>query len=379
MTACALISPDGILQPSLISDVAVTFEGTNTIDSRPGRLTIANQGRPDPRLYLARKTYILSPQAAIAVSGREMEIGNFLRAAGPLLEQAALGQRPMREIGALADAFAGHVDVVGAYVPDPDDEGKVELNFVRPNRLGTAEIGRLGKVSAIGSGRHALLRLLGEFERRIPEGEHVSSKEAARLLNQQRIYTEIYGGANVNPNWGGFVETTYYDSGTRSWLRQESVLCVHYQASYANGVFSDFGIINRIIAYDPSNSGRILTVLGDEAGKLYFTDYVIRDLLNPATSVASTEDYWARFVPSKVLVTTVIGTKFLGKGIFNGSAGFGAFDTGPEDPAYLIVQPGLFQLHIHQPALEAMFETARESVRQGGGPVAGPSPYPQPR
>jgi hypothetical protein len=360
VTGCVLISPEEIPFPIIVSDVAVTVPGSK-LDLRPGRLPVqlsrTNQG-PE---HLARKSYILSDRCAVALAGSASDIEDFLTFARPVLNQAAAGGRPMRDLGQYADSFSGNVELVGAYVME---DGR--RNLVRPNATGTQLMGRLGQVSAIGSGRDALLRVLRSYERMFPADQSSGTVafNAARNLNQSRIYEEIFSNPK-DSSWGGYLESLIWNHELQRWIRSPKALCLHYQVLLNGMDCTQSGLVNRVIAYDPTGPGRLLTVLYHPEAGIHANDFVLRDLLDGGTEVPDSKTQWIDWVPKEVLVTVAVASKVNDDGSFFGRISHFNYEVSDLRKTRLSVGRESFSLEVDEEAIEYFLEEAKRSLLAG--------------
>lgn len=211
MTACAYISPKG--HPALIADTLVSLS-----DLDPGlhrRPTSVNVERDQVFVSsrVARKLYILNRRAAVAVAGNELNVTRFLKDAADQIDLSSMTERPMQQIGALADDY-GDIQVIGAYRFEDD-----RINEVGP-RNNSFELPHLGECKAIGSGATDLKRLLSEYDQQLPRSGNLINEplEAIRgvasAVNAKMLVEELVG---INRSWGAFVEHAWFDHRRVAW------------------------------------------------------------------------------------------------------------------------------------------------------------------
>jgi hypothetical protein len=355
VTGCALISPTEVNFPILLGDTVVTVEG------RPSSHRIAPTRIREPfehadfqQVYLARKTYILNDNTAIAVAGEEGPIAEFLDAAALVLEDPTWAHRPMRALAQHVKGFSG-VEVIGAYVRPSQPRF---LNFLHPLRQGPKLFPRLGQVFAVGTGAPEIIALLQRYEDGTthPEDNPSRAFNAARFVQHCRAGEEIFL-KDWDPSWGGFIERLHFDYDLGRWVRQPKTLHLYFQANLEHGKLSDFQLIDRFFAYDPGGDiGQVLCALGRPAG-VTLVSHVLANLLLPPAAHIPSKNHWSDWRPDEVIVTAVVaGTKHVV---------MGSFDPRKEtDETYLKVGSERFQFSFPWTAVSKVFDGLRKRLAQ---------------
>lgn len=299
MTACVLISPDlGGPAPVLVSDTIISMEGKPELSVAIGRIP-RGEAAYWTAVRLARKSYIVSEQCAVAVAGFEDSIRDFLEFIRPTLLLAADGSRPMRAVGDRAKEYGGKVSVVGAFVSDD-----TRLNYVRPEEHDAEQVGILGVCVAIGSGADELIDLVKHTEARFSResGGAKAARVAADILNQERILLETYSFPHkYDESWGGFLEHVYYDRAEKQWKRQGRTLCLSLEVDFKQDRPQSWNLIDRVVCYDPE-PGQIICIY--DYPEMKIDRYILDDLISE-TPAAAEENVWQEWRPERVLVTVV--------------------------------------------------------------------------
>lgn len=175
--------------------------------------------------------------------------------------------------------------VVGAHIVDP-----ANVNFLRTVLDHTADIGKLGICSAIGSGAPELLAYARRFERQLEpmDGFNVVANFVS-LANIQLLQREIYQD-NYTKHWGGYLESIVYNNVAGKWSRQCKTLILNFQV-HVDDNGADWGLIDKIICYDPGvRDGHILCL--HDGANLRAIEYTIRGFIGEPEERPNSWNNW---------------------------------------------------------------------------------------
>lgn len=309
MTGCLYVSPK--LIPALISDTIVSEMNDQDNFVLPSNIMCIDGKFKLSFTTLARKSYVIGERAAIAFSGNESSIIEFLSDISDLaslLDQ----QRPMAYLARKADDHGGKVQIIGAIPMFRNSE--YGINSVIPPG-GFVETVNLGRCSAIGSGSSELMDIARWYDQTLSRGSKINRTNVYEMIhgvtsaiNGHRLLNEMMKVNHQFDSWGGYMEYLAFDINTHKWFRSPPVLNLFFQAKLcADGVLTT-GMLGRAIAYDPGPElGRVLSVVtGDDSGASDLFEWRLKDLLKPeAQQMEDSRSFWKAWRPARAAVTIV--------------------------------------------------------------------------
>jgi hypothetical protein len=263
-------------------------------------------------------------------------------------------ERPMRALGDRVEEYRD-VYLIGNYVlPD-------RINYVRPDETGSIELGQLGICSAIGSGSRELLAMTRSIESGLPKDLHPADAalSAARIINQRRAYQEMFQ-KSYSLDWGGFMEHLYYDSKESRWKRQDPTICLYLKSFRDSSGELKYGILDRIICYDPGGDvGRMLYLY--DAAELKAIHYQLDDVLLGDKSPPINDEFWRDWSPKKALVTIMTVAK---DGSNSHKYLFGSFDVIADSEFAFSFSKRGFELNADAAELRNIIENEKRFIMQ---------------
>ena len=304
MTSCVYFSPGDPPVPTLIADTVWSIGGRRLPGVLPASIASAAHYKTQNTTKLVRKISILNDRTAIALAGRETSIVDYLTTASGLIDVMTEGGRPMRALGDLANSH-DRVHIVGAYVDVKD--GKYFINSVGLNHAQDHD--QLGVHYAVGSGAEELLDLCIQYGEKTLhwEPQPIPGTVIAMLLprgiGNRRLYDELTSVQEQEKDWGGFLESAFFDYDAMKWSYGLDSLHLFFLTEYKSGK-----IITRMvphsIAYHPGKDhGKILSlsIVDDDCKLKQFNLH--NHLLGEAPSSAGDLEFWRSWKPSTTSVT----------------------------------------------------------------------------
>lgn len=308
MTGCLYVSPLGL--PAILADTRVTDGTVDPDEVTPGKIIREGRQYAHDTKRICRKSFILSDRTAIAVSGEEQVITEFIRYCMSEINEIDKSENPIETISKISNRFGGNqesrLSVIGSHI-------FLDGKTCAMNGSLTHDLPYLGRCNAIGSGSSALMSeaIAGDSSIRRFSVAQQANVPAQILgfcsaVNAERILHE------TNPivqqeDWGHFLEYIIYEHVSNKWIRQPGHLYI-----YAAGGLLEDGIISikllpRFVVYDPGiKNGRIAACAIDDFG-LAKCEWILEDVsIEDQLEVDQSFSFWNGWFPSTVTLTTVV-------------------------------------------------------------------------
>ncbi|MEW5686344.1 MAG: hypothetical protein AB1942_15620 [Pseudomonadota bacterium] len=247
--------------PALLADTMVTFRRVEAPE-KEADFTAATFRWEDtahpPKRAFTRKL-VIEGRCATALAGHSEPIAELLNTLHWELPEWEKSGRPMRAYGDRANLYRGRVEALGVWVaPDRRTINSMGAFAMMP-------MGPLGLVGAIGKGGASMLNVARQFARTLDGMAATSASERIRgfaaAINGKRLADELMG--HIAEDTGGYVEFAAYDPANDTWTRGPRSLSFFIKLDRSCGAAE---MIGRVVAYEPTGGGRMLTLDSGQGG-----------------------------------------------------------------------------------------------------------------
>lgn len=278
MTVGFSLDPPGAV--GLMADTLVTYKGWS--EDLPMTRYGDAVGYRSAQSLLARKLLILPGNTALAVSGEEPTIIEFLQHARTTLARVEDTKEAMRRLHAYSSDYP--VKKL-SFVSETLFPGGHLLNYC--SKAVAKDTKNFGKIRAVGSGAGAIIKKISRYDaqRTAAASRALSNENPSRKLvglfttiNSSILADDLNSGLGKTRNWGAYLEYGYFDTQSRSWERGPRTLQLFYRLCRAGKKGYALRQIGHAIAYEPGGShGRLLILRGHE-GELFLHEVLLQDM-----------------------------------------------------------------------------------------------------